>query len=41
MMVVKFTYYSSNIYQILCYSHFSSTEIIFYPMADDNLSGIL
>ncbi len=39
MMVVKFTLYSSNIYQILCSSHFSSSRLILYLKTDDRKSG--
>jgi hypothetical protein len=42
MMVVKFTHYSSNIHQILSYSHFSSSTLNLYPeTGDSKLTNIL
>lgn len=41
MMVVKFTYYSSIIHQILSSSHFSSSKINLYRKVDDeNVTNI-
>lgn len=41
MVVVKFTYYSSIIHQILSSSHFSSSKLNLYRKIDDtNVTNI-